>query len=225
MTWTGPDAYLLSSRDLPEVFYNRGGLLSCTSVGTQTESLEEGFRALRTRPAIMVFDSCSKAARALTRSGYGRMDTMYVMAATGGTESDEDAEAEPEVSAEEWSEAYLRAFYGEQGLMPAILKIVKPLMSDDATTLLQERQDGRVAGTLALYRTDRLMGVYCVGTIPELRGRGVAGALLSRARKIAASEERTVLLQTLESDGVVPFYLKRGFKVVYRKTLMMKKGY
>ena len=128
-------------------------------------------------------------------------------------------------SADVWVDAYLKAFYGELGLSPTVRKIVKPLMGSDSSTLLEAKVDGEVAGTLAAYRTDRILGVYCVGTIPGFRRRGVAGALLAHARGLALAERRTLILQTLESDGVVAFYLRRGFRVLYRKVLMTKKGY
>ena len=220
----GKNAYLLSSKELPEVFYNRGGLLSCSSVAS-LKALEDMFSALRVRPALMMFESCSAATRALAGSGYRREDVMTVMAATGEATDEAGVETGQATSAKTWAEAYLRAFYGELRLLPTVTKIVKPLIRSESVTLFEAKLDGKVAGTLAAYRTEGLLGAYCVGTVPGLRGRGVAGALVAHARDVASSEGRTVFLQTLESDGVVPFYLRRGFRALYRKILMTKKRY
>ena len=223
LEWVGKDAYLLSSKELPEIFYNRGGLLSCGSVAS-LKSLEKRFGTLRGRPALMVFDSCSRATRALADSGYRREDIVMVMAALDGVANEGTVEIGKAKSATTWAEAYLKSFYGELGLLSTVMRIVKPLMRVDSATLLEGRVNDRVAGTLAMYRSNGLLGVYCVGTVPEFRRRGVAGTLLAHARGIASSEGRTVVLQTLESDRVVPFYLRHGFKVLYRKILMTKKG-
>lgn len=173
----------------------------------------------------MVFDSCHRATGILASSGYEREDVMTVLTATRERNDVVGVEVGRARSADVWVDAYLKAFYGELGLSPTVRKIVKPLMGSDSSTLLEAKVDGEVAGTLAAYRTDRILGVYCVGTIPGFRRRGVAGALLAHARGLALAERRTLILQTLESDGVVAFYLRRGFRVLYRKVLMTKKGY
>ena len=223
LEWVAEDAYLLSSKELPEVFYNRGGLLSCSSIAS-LESIEEKLGASRARPALMVFDSCRRATRILDSSGYLREDVMTVMAATGKRNDAAGVEVGRAKSAEVWAEAYLKAFYDDLGLLPTVRRIVKPLLGNGSTTLFEAKLDGEVAGTLAAYRTERMLGVYCVGTVPGFRRRGVADALLARARELALTEGRTVILQSLESDGVVTFYLRRGFRVQYRKVLMTKKG-
>ncbi len=220
----GRDAYLLSSEDFPEVFFNRGVLLSCDSEPS-LKGLEALSRTMGATPALTVFGSCQGMIRTLVASGYQRKDTFVVMIAAPGVGAyGRRVEARPAENARDWAEAYLKAFYGEVRLLPAVAKIVGPLVKDGSTTLLEAEVDGKVAGTLAAFRTEGLMGVYCVGTVPEFRRRGVAGALLAHARALASSEGRTILLQTLESDGVVPFYQRRGFRILYRKILMMKKG-
>ena len=225
LEWIGKDAYVLTSGEMPEVFFNRGGLLTCGGFTSSMDGLESRFRTLGFAPAIMVYESCSGATRSLQRRGYQRIDTMTVLAAIehselrGGSEV-EVAEAR---SHEGWSRAYLLAFYGGLGLLPAVERAVSRIRKAEST-LLEARLGGEVAGVLALHRTSRLVGAYCVGTVPRLRRRGVAGALLARAREIASSERRTLILQSLGSDGNGGFYLRRGFVAFYSKALMQKKG-
>jgi len=80
------------------------------------------------------------------------------------------------------------------------------------------------AGVLAIFRTEGLAGVYCVGTVPKHRRRGVAGALLSKAEAIAGNEGRRLILQSLASDVSARFYLERGFKALYCKQLLSKEN-
>jgi GNAT superfamily N-acetyltransferase len=121
-----------------------------------------------------------------------------------------------------WTAAYLRAFYGSEELAGVVNPIVASFVKSRHITLLESRIRGETAGTLALFRTPGLVGVYCVGTVPEHRRKGVATGLLARAREIADSEGRAMILQSLESEGAGQFYLDRGFDAVYSKRVFEK---
>ncbi|MDG7033625.1 MAG: GNAT family N-acetyltransferase [Nitrososphaerota archaeon] len=101
--------------------------------------------------------------------------------------------------------------------------IVASLSQSRAVTLLESRADDEVTGVLAIFRTKGIAGVYCVGTTPEHRREGVATSLLSKAKEIADSEGRALVLQTLKSDGVLNFYLDRGFEPLYTKAVLEKR--
>jgi GNAT superfamily N-acetyltransferase len=121
-----------------------------------------------------------------------------------------------------WTLAYLRSFYGDVGLSGAVEPVVSSLSKSKQVTFLESRAGGTLAGVLALFRTPGLAGVYCVGTVPEQRNKGIASSLLARARQIADSEGRVMILQTLESDGALQFYLNRGFEELYDKIVLEK---
>jgi len=118
--------------------------------------------------------------------------------------------------------AYLRAFYGSEELTRTVKPIVASLLRDRAVTLLEQKVGGEVAGVLALFRTPGLMGVYCVGTVPEYRKRGVATSLLAKAGRMAASERRALILQSLASEGATQLYLDNGFEMMYEKLILEK---
>jgi hypothetical protein len=67
-----------------------------------------------------------------------------------------------------------------------------------------------------------MSGVYCVGTLPDMRGVHVASTMLDFSNKLAVSEARKLILQTVLSDSVEPFYLKLGFRRVYLKELFAR---
>jgi len=127
-------------------------------------------------------------------------------------------------AADRWARAYVQAFYGDQALAPLVIPVVARLLKLKAATLLEARVGDAVAGVLAIFRTARLAGVYCVGTVPEHRRKGVAGTLLSRAKAMAGTEGRHLFLQSLASDGTSRYYLERGFRVLYSKQLMSKES-
>ena len=101
--------------------------------------------------------------------------------------------------------------------------MVSSLMTSGAATFLESKVDGHTAGVLAVFRTPGVAGVYCVGTAPEFRNRGVASSLIATARKVADGEGRALILQTLTSDGALPFYLKRGFVEMHSKSVLVRK--
>ena len=125
---------------------------------------------------------------------------------------------------DEWCETYLRAFYGELSLLKSVVASVKKALGEGRTRLVLASVGRKPAGTLAVHGRRGLSGVYCVGTIPEFRERGVATALLRRAKEISDSEGRTTLtLQTFRSDSLERFYYKRGFELAYSKDVLVKK--
>jgi GNAT superfamily N-acetyltransferase len=63
-------------------------------------------------------------------------------------------------------------------------------------------------------------GIYCVGTVPEYRGKGVAREMLSFVEKNALIEHQAFLtLQTLTSDGVSPLYKNIGYKTEFERCI------
>ncbi|HME19378.1 MAG TPA: GNAT family N-acetyltransferase, partial [Nitrososphaerales archaeon] len=121
-----------------------------------------------------------------------------------------------------WTVAYLRSFYGSEELAGVVGPIVSSLLQSRNVTLLEARVRGDTAGVLALFRTPMIAGAYCVGTVPEHRRRGIATALLAKARQIADSEGRVLVLQTLTSEGGAEFYLGRGFEKIHAKRVLEK---
>ena len=73
--------------------------------------------------------------------------------------------------------------------------------------------DGKAAGcAMVLFRTDKAALLGAVATSPEYRGRGIAGALVTRlANQELADGKRTELL--CKNDSIVDFYKSIGFTV------------
>lgn len=222
----GTRAYMLTSDLFQEPFFNRACFVGCGAVSAHREKAEKEFRRLGLPPTMTVNRSCSSALRMLAESGYHPTETMSVMVATRRTETTNPAYADVrETSAgsvSEWTKAYLLSFYGDVTLTHAVTKVAQRLLRSRSATLLEARLDGAVAGVLAIYRTQGLAGIYCVGTVPKFRRKGVAGTLLQRTSEIASSEGRRMILQTLRSDGAEAFYAKRGFAALYHKSFMGK---
>lgn len=171
---------------------------------------------------MSAFESC-EAVRALLGVGYSRVDEMAVLVSKGGIPDTSSGRVAVSRDPRSWTLAYLRSFYGDTALSDAVGPLVTSLSKSRQVTLLESRVNGDTAGVAALFKTPGVAGVYCVGTVPEHRREGVATGLIARAREMSESEGRMMVLQTLKSDGVSGFYLKRGFEKLYSKLLLEKK--
>jgi GNAT superfamily N-acetyltransferase len=123
---------------------------------------------------------------------------------------------------EEWCDTYLLSFYGDLSAKPQVLGTARRLSRLEEATLLVAEVKGKVVGVTALYRTPGLLGLYCLGTAPRHRGKGVARTLLSASKRIAAAEGRRLVLQSLLSEETHPFYSRFGFRKLYVKRLLQK---
>lgn len=226
--WFGRDAYMFLSHDFDEYFFNRAGFLR---VGPTSEALvgkmEDEFRRRNLAPHIFV-QSESLYPRLLQKfsgSGYRIADQMSVMEMTEPSFS-----LNPRITLEmgnkerisEWVDVYLRAFYGTVELASKVASVLRRFSTMTETSLLLASLDGTAVGAMAVFRNAGMCGAYCVGTIPEARGRRVASTMLDFASRLAANEKSRLILQTILSDSVEPLYTRAGFRRVYVKDLFIK---
>ncbi len=226
--WLDKNAYLLFSKDYPEYFFNRGGFLKVTgSAADSVDAMESEFKKRGVTPNIFVqSDSLdSRLLQVFTKKGYRIADQMSVMELETPSFKT-NAKLVPETVAEgqldRWATVYLEAFYGDTEILDVVLKTLRRVSGNKDVVLILATLDGKPAGCLALFRTQRVLGVYCVGTVPDMRGEHVASTMLDLAGKVAGKENRKLVLQTILSDSVEPLYLKLGFKRLYLKELFTK---
>jgi len=123
-----------------------------------------------------------------------------------------------------WNRVFIESF-GIPGSWLAELEIrLRPLANDPQTILLVATEEGasQVSGCSLLHVNPRnCLGVYCVGTVPERRGRGVAKALMGEAESEAKRRGcEVIVLQTIASDGVAPMYLKMGYENAFDRDVL-----
>lgn len=226
--WLGKDAYLLFSQDFAEYFFNRGGFVRVTGrAAALVDAMEVEFAGRGLTPYIFVqSDSLTpRLLQSFAKKGYRIANQMSVMEADSPS-----FKVNPELTLElgidgrvdQWADVYLRAFYGDTKLEEPVLDVLGRLSKNKEAGLLLARLGERPVGALALFRSPGMSGVYCVGTVPDVRRAHVASTMLDFASRLAASEGRKVILQTILSDAVEPFYLKLGFRRVYTKELFVR---
>jgi GNAT superfamily N-acetyltransferase len=76
------------------------------------------------------------------------------------------------------------------------------------------------ASCVALYEKNSILGLYCLGTLPEKRKKGLAKLLINYAlNKVKIKNLDFLMLETYQRDDLLGFYSKLGFEKVYEKKI------
>ena len=228
LSWLSKSCYCLGSPEFREPLFNHAGFLEAKTKPdelvtlAETRYLGEGVDPAFFLQRLPVYEHTRKL---LLRRGYAITDRFLVLRLVGAIPKPVGVTCRVvgTKKLDEWCETYLRAFYGELSLLKSVVGSVKKALEEGRTSLVLASVRRKPAGTLAIYRRRGLSGVYCVGTIPEFRERGVATALLCRAKEITDTDGTTLTLQTFLSDSLERFYYKRGFELAYSKDVLVKK--
>jgi len=227
-TWLDEDSYVFISREFDEGFFNRAGFVRVPRDAEKSLGLiEKEFERWGRPPRIFVRQDRNhpRLLRALAGAGYRIADQMAVMEVESpsfAVNHDVELVVGVEGNPEEWADTYLMAFYGEKSQLKPVMRVLESLSGAKDVSLMLARLNGRAAGCLALFRSDKVCGAYCVGTRPEFRRMNVASTMLDLSRKLAANEGRRLILQTILSDSLEAFYLKLGFARLYLKDMFVK---
>lgn len=80
--------------------------------------------------------------------------------------------------------------------------------------------DDSISSCVALYEKNWILGLYCLGTIPSMRKKGLAVSLIDFAlNEVKRRNLESLMLETYQRDGLLDFYLKLGFKEIYQKNI------
>jgi GNAT superfamily N-acetyltransferase len=110
------------------------------------------------------------------------------------------------------------AAYATYGLPPkiALRQFASPAYFDQPHVVAWlARVGGAPAGTVMILLTHRVAGVYWVGTTPEVRGRGIAGALTRLATNAGFDLGAEAVVLQASTMGE-PIYLKMGYREITR---------
>ncbi|MDA4111404.1 MAG: GNAT family N-acetyltransferase [Thaumarchaeota archaeon] len=126
---------------------------------------------------------------------------------------------------EKWNATFVRSFGIVDTWRPELRSRGKLIVENSSTVLLLAREkeiSAEASGcSLLHFFPEGLVGVYCVGTVPERRFKGVARSLMLKAESIAKQRKSNlILLQTLASDGVFPMYQKMGYGIDFERIVM-----
>lgn len=76
------------------------------------------------------------------------------------------------------------------------------------------------AGVCLLFEKYGCLGLYCLGTLPNFRNRGIAQTILKTSLQIAHTiGYDKIFLQTFRNDNYIDFYKKHKFKVIDKRKI------
>ncbi len=217
----------MRSRHFDEPFFNKAVILSCNASGALLRKAEDALGSSRQEHHVVLFESCSALSSSLMAAGYSTVDSMTVMELRRPSIRMNSQVVVRKANPRDlgrWCETYLVSFYGDLSLKSKLMRLARQFSKLDSVTLLLAELDGVIVGVTALYRTPRLLGLYCLGTLQQHRRKGVAHTLIGHAHALAEAEGRTLILQTLHSEGAIDFYVKAGFEPLYVKGLLSRKS-
>jgi len=228
LIWFSKQCYALISRDFDEPLFNHSEFLDPRAYDNDLLwEIESKFRSEGITPSFFLRESeeYRTVEGGLSANGYRIFDQLSVMEIASPS-FDGNAEVIPMIIGEgelgRWCETYLLSFYGEKDLLGNVIGIAKRALRDRWAKLILAMHEGVPVGTLALYETEIICGVYCVGTIPRYRQKGVASRMIKFAYEFSRSEGKRLALQTFLSDSLEGYYIDRGFKRMYLKDVFVK---
>jgi len=228
LIWFSKQCYAFLSRVLSEPLFNHSEFLDPGAYGAELlPEIEVAFQREGLTPSFFVKDieGYHIIGEKLRANGYRVIDQLSVMKMVSASFNG-NAEVKPEVIGEDgierWCETYLLSFYEENDLLVDVMEIAERALKDRRTKLILAIYDGVPAGTLALYETEKIGGVYCVGTLPRFRRSGVASTMLKFAYELSREDGKKLALQTFLTDSLERFYMERGFRRAYIKDVLVK---
>jgi GNAT superfamily N-acetyltransferase len=228
-------ADLFFNVDLAEdYFFNRLNPFECDDIRATIENAAQVCHGMGMACFVYAHDNDTEVHNSLTEVGFDWIDTMHVLTSEPKkqvrhltTYDDKfkvmhvDADSVPR-----WVDTFCRSFNVMQWKQE--VRRVVGMHLDDLDLLLsyihEKNSFDIVTGCAALITNEGLMGLYCLGTIKQFRGQGIAKKMIDVSMN-KASQQRLdmVLLQTFSSEGLLPFYTKLGFRPAYKKRVYLRK--
>ena len=166
--------------------------------------------------------------RAAIEDGYliaGLMQILSKEVAVASNSKEEKIEVIETRNFPLWNEVFMRSYSINPVWESELLKREDMFSNDRSTTLLLAKEPNSelaASGCMLLHKIPNdFLGIYCVGTLPQSRHRGIANSMMRKAEDIAAKIGCEYLtLQTLASDGVTPLYQNLGFEIDFERTVL-----
>lgn len=194
---------LVNKRLAGDYFFNRATIEDCN---VSTQKVAEFFWQKSM--------DCHLYFRSRPPRGLRKADTMYVLRASKSAAPDGNVSVCSKSDIPAWIDVFCRSFSVPRWKDEVARIIMK---NADKLQLLLAYHDSRPAGCAALYTKNKVTGMYCLGTLPRFRSKGVATSILQNAKVFAESD--FLFLQTLASENLLGLYKKAGFTVVYKKSI------
>jgi len=204
---------LFFNQSLPnDIFFCKLTQLTCLDDKTLDDSLHL-FEKYHTVPYIYTLNN-PEFEEKLVKQNFKLYDTQHVLTKTQHSVNSSQARRISSGESMEWSETFCRAYDCHEWL-ERVDEIVKK-----SSNSIEYYIDETASSCVALYESSSMLGLYCLGTIPEMRKKGLAVSLVEFALELTKKRNlEFLMLETYQRDNLLDFYSKLGFKEIYRKNV------
>ena len=197
-----------------DIFFDKLTNIACLSEKMIDEALYL-FQRHNTRPFIYVLNNPSLE-ELLRKKGFTFYDTQYVLKKSAGN----NLENLPihHIARKDsllWADIFCKS-YDCPEWVDEVNAIVRKSVSEVEYLVDSENN----ASCVALYEKNSVLGLYCLGTVPEKRRKGLAKLLITYAlNQVKTKKLDFLMLEAYQRDALLEFYLKLGFEKVYEKKI------
>ena len=197
-----------------DIFFDKLTNVTCLSEKMIDEALYL-FQRHNTRPFIYVLNNPSLE-ELLRKKGFTFYDTQYVLKKSAGN----NLENLPihHIARKDsllWADIFCKS-YDCPEWVDEVNAIVRKSVSEVEYLVDSENN----ASCVALYEKNSVLGLYCLGTVPEKRRKGLAKLLITYAlNQVKTKKLDFLMLEAYQRDALLEFYLKLGFEKVYEKKI------
>jgi len=195
-----------------DIFFDKLTNITCLSEKMIDEALVL-FEKNKTQPFVYVLDN-QKLEELLFKKNFRLYDTHHIMKKSISSK----VEYNPvhHITRKDsllWTEVFCKS-YDCLDWTDEVNSIVRNSISD-VDYLVDSDYN---ASCVALYQKNSMLGLYCLGTIPEYRKKGLATSLINYAlNQVRDKNLDFLMLETYARDNLLKFYSDLGFEQIYEK--------
>jgi GNAT superfamily N-acetyltransferase len=195
-----------------DIFFDKLTNVTCTSESMIDEALVL-FHKYNTTPFVYSLNY-PKLEELLRKRNFTHYDTQYVLKKNNTSQDTPNVFRIINDDSMLWSKTFCNAYDCYEWITP-VDKIVRNSLSSIEYCL-----DESISSCMALYEKNSILGLYCLGTIPSMRKKGIAESLINFAQsEVSRRKLKFLMLETYQKDNLLDFYLKLGFQEIYQKNI------
>ncbi len=212
VTKTDCGMLFLNQKLSDDIFFNKLTNVTCvdyTVIDKSVESLKKNHSV----PCVYSLNN-PELENMLQKKGFSYHDTQHVLKKSTIPQEKTSAVKITRDTIDVWTQVFCDS-YDCQGWSKTVSSILEKSLSH-----VDYFVDESNSSCMALYETDSILGLYCLGTVPGKRNHGTASSLIDFALyQVHSRNLEFLILETYKKDNLLEFYSKLGFQRVYHKTI------
>ena len=207
-----------------DYFFNRLNNVACPDITVIEESIRI-FSEKSLNCYVYISDYDKNLENILLKRGFSLIDIMHVLKFDlNNIENDEYKFQVTKIDLNTlpvWIDVFCKSFDASDW-KSEVEKIVKSYFREFTLLMsyINYNYNKIPSGCVALFNRYNLMGLYCLGTLSPFRGQGIAKNMIKISLSVAQQENLDFLfLQTFNKEGLIRFYKRMGFQIVYNKKI------